>query len=78
MIIELPEKISETKETFDVRIEDNILYLSKKVSFIKTMIQLTYQLKGSCCKYCGTKLEKDEITWDHMYPQNFGESNNYK
>lgn len=72
MIIELPEKLSGTREESNIRIEDNILYLDKKVSFIKTMMELTYELKGSCCQYCGTKLKKDEITWDHMYPQNFG------
>lgn len=72
MIIELPEKLYETREQSNIRIEDNTLYLSQKVSFVKTMIQLTYELRGSCCQYCGTKLKKDEITWDHMYPQNFG------
>ncbi len=72
MIIELPEKLSKMEKEGRVRIEDNILYLSKKESFVKTMIWLTYELKGSCCRYCGVELKKDEITWDHIYPQNFG------
>lgn len=72
MIIELPKKLSKAENEDRIRIKDNILYLSKKESFIKTMFSLTYELKGGCCGYCGIELKEDEITWDHIYPQNFG------
>ncbi len=72
MIIELPRKLSKKKDEERIRIEDNILHLSKKEFFVKTMFWLTYELKGGRCGYCGVELKKDEITWDHIYPRNLG------
>ena len=75
MIIELPRKFfmegqNNSKGAF---IEDGVLKISRDVSFRKVMTEITYQIKGKnrCC-YCREKIGKDEVTIDHMYPQEFG------
>lgn len=75
MIIELPRKFfmegqNNSKGAF---IEDGVLKISRDVSFRRVMTEITYQIKGKhrCC-YCREKIGKDEVTIDHMYPQEFG------
>ena len=75
MIIELPREFCMEgpnckKGAF---VDNGILKIRWDVSFRKAMTELTYQMKGRgrCC-YCKELIPEDEITIDHMYPQEFG------
>ena len=75
MIIELPREFCMEgpnckKSAF---VDNGILKIRWDVSFRKAMTELTYQMKGRgrCC-YCKELIPEDEITIDHMYPQEFG------
>lgn len=76
MIIELPKSFfmkGQNDKSKGAFIEDGILKISRDVSFRRAMTEVTYQIKGkSRCCYCGKKIEEDELTIDHMYPQTFG------
>ena len=75
MIIELPRSffIKGQNNSKGAFIEDGMLKISRDISFRRVMTELTYQIKGRnrCC-YCGKRIEGDEMTIDHMYPQAFG------
>lgn len=74
MIIELPEKFQMASPTFKdgAYVENGILKIRRDVSFRKAMAELTYEMKGRkrCC-YCKRKVSMEEMTIDHMYPQDF-------
>ena len=69
MIIELPEKFNYGNQA---KIFDGILYVPSGVSWREFMYKLTLACKGKQCYYCGRKLKKEEITMDHLYPQDLG------
>lgn len=69
MNIELPEKFNYGNQA---RLEDGILKLPSGVSWREFMYRLATANKGRCCWYCGKKLRKEEITMDHLYPQDLG------
>lgn len=69
MIIELPEKFSYGNQA---RIEDGILKIPSGVSWREFIYKLTIAAKGKKCWYCGKPLKKEEITLDHLYPQDLG------
>lgn len=76
MIIRLPKSFfmeGQNKKSRGAFVEDGILKISRDVSFRKVMTEITLQIKGRyrCC-YCKEKIEENEITIDHMYPQEFG------
>ena len=54
-------------------IENGILKIKRNTSFRKVMTEITYEIKGRkrCC-YCGETVSEEEMTIDHMYPQEFG------
>lgn len=69
MIIELPAKFNYGNQA---KIEDGILKIPSGVSWREFMYRLTTASKGKVCWYCGKKLKKEEITMDHLYPQDLG------
>ena len=69
MIIELPEKFN---FGYQSRIIDGILKIPSGVCIRELMYRLTLAQKGKECWYCGKKLKSDEITMDHLYPQDLG------
>lgn len=75
MIIDLPKNFEmiDTKGNRIVYIEQDILKISREVSFRKVMSEITYTLKGKDkCGYCKKEIEESDLTVDHMYPQEFG------
>lgn len=75
MIIELPKEvlITDKKKRKVAFIENDILKISRKVSFDKIMIKITYQMKGrGRCYYCGRNVPRNQISIDHVYPKDFG------
>ena len=75
MIIELPKEFTFFNETGEIGayVENGILKLKSATSYRKVMTELTYHMKGRkrCC-YCGNIVDVEEMTIDHMYPQDFG------
>lgn len=69
MIIELPEKLTYGNQ---VEIVNGILKIPPGLSWREFMYKLTIAKKGRECWYCGKKLRKEEITMDHLYPQDLG------
>jgi len=69
MIIELPEKLIYGNQ---IEIVDGILKIPPGLSWREFMYKLTIAKKGRECWYCGKKLRKEEITMDHLYPQDLG------
>lgn len=69
MIIELPEKFNYGNQA---RIDDGILKIPSSACVRDFMYKLTLAQKGKVCWYCGKKLKSDEITMDHLYPQDLG------
>ena len=54
-------------------IEKGVLKIKRNTSLRRVMTEITFEIKGKnrCC-YCGDFVPEDEITIDHMYPQDFG------
>jgi len=75
MIIELPKSFTMDGETETkiAYIEDGMLKLKLNASFRKVMTEMSYEMKGSkkCC-YCNRIVSKDDITIDHIFPQDTG------
>lgn len=69
MIIELPEKFYYGNQA---KIVDGVLKIPSGVSWREFMYRLTVASKGRNCWYCGKKLKKEDITMDHLYPQDLG------
>lgn len=69
MIIELPESF---KYGNTARIENGILRIPQGTCWREFMYQLTLAKKGKNCWYCGVKLKKQELTMDHLWPQDLG------
>lgn len=69
MIIELPEKFNYGNQA---KLVDGILKIPSGVSWREFMYRLATASKGKKCWYCGKKLKKEEITMDHLYPQDLG------
>lgn len=72
MIIELPQNPNFYKSGGQVRIEDGILKIWHLVSWREFIYKLTISTKGKNCWYCDKKLKTEEITMDHLYPQDLG------
>lgn len=68
MIIELPKKINLSK----AKIKENCLIIYERNEFENIMYALTYALRKKRCIYCGEKLDKDNKSLDHRYPQVYG------
>lgn len=69
MIIELPDKFCYGNQA---RIVDGILKIPSTACVREYMYKLTVATKGKECWYCGKQLKKEEITMDHLYPQDLG------
>jgi len=69
MIVELPQKFNYGNQA---RIEDGILKIPAGVGMREFMCRLTMATKGKRCWYCGKLLKKEQITMDHLYPQDLG------
>ena len=76
MIIDLSEKFimyDERGRNKLAWVEDGILKLKVDASFRKAMYELTYELKGrNVCEYCGKTFLDEDMTLDHMIPQERG------
>ena len=75
MIIELPRKFTFFNDTGKkvAYINEQGILILKEVSFRKIMFELAYEIKGKKrCRYCGKIVRENQITIDHMYPQDFG------
>lgn len=75
MIIELPKEFSFEGERKGQKayIENNVLKLTRQVSFRELMVEITYQMKGrNKCWYCKQEVSEGKITIDHMFPVDFG------
>ncbi len=70
MTIDLPAKFNYNNGK--VKIEDGIIKISSLVSWRDFVHKLTLDNKGSNCWYCGRKLKREEVTMDHLYPQDLG------
>lgn len=75
MNIKLPRQFQmESKEGERLAyVEKGILKIKRNTSLRRVMTEITYEIKGKkkCC-YCGNYVPEEEITIDHMYPQDFG------
>lgn len=69
MIIELPERFNYGNQA---KVVDGILKIPSGVSWREFMYRLTMAKKGKECWYCGKKLRKEDVTMDHLYPQDLG------
>ena len=76
MIIDLSENFTMYDERGRNKlawVEDGILKLRVDASFRKAMYELTYELKGrNVCEYCGKTFLDEDMTLDHMIPQERG------
>lgn len=76
MIIDLSENFTMYDERGRNKlawVEDGILKLKVDASFRKAMYELTYELKGrNVCEYCGKTFLDEDMTLDHMIPQERG------
>ena len=76
MIIDLSENFTMYDERGRNKlawVEDGILKLRVEASFRKAMYELTYELKGrNVCEYCGKTFLDEDMTLDHMIPQERG------
>ena len=76
MIIDLSEKFimyDERGRNKLAWVEDGTLKLKVEASFRKVMYELTYELKGrNVCEYCGKTFLDEDMTLDHMIPQERG------
>lgn len=76
MNIDLPENFTMYDERGRNKlawIEDGTLKLKVDASFRKAMYELTYELKGrNVCAYCGKTFLDEDMTLDHMIPQERG------
>lgn len=69
MIIELPEKFNYGNQA---KVVDGVLKIPSGISVREFMYKLSVAAKGKKCWYCGKKLLKEDITMDHLYPQDLG------
>ena len=72
MIIELPSNPTFYRCGGQVIVDDGILKIWHLVSWREFIYKLTISTKGKNCWYCGKSLKKEEITMDHLYPQDLG------
>lgn len=73
MNIELPENFVYKGSGYAYVSTRKILIIKGNIDFSKLMYSLTYELKDSDrCFYCGRRLNKHNITLDHMFPQDRG------
>lgn len=75
MNIELPENFTRINERGikEVYIQDGILKIKHTVWFKALMRELTYRKKGiKICSYCGKKIQRKQMTIDHIIPQEIG------
>lgn len=75
MNIELPKSFTMNNERGKTVawIENGILKLKREASFRKAICELTYQMKGrNICFYCKKDFLNDQMTVDHMIPQERG------
>lgn len=76
MNIDLPENFTMYDERGKKKlawIEKGILKIKLETSFRRTMYELAYELKGrNTCFYCGKSFEDEDMTIDHMIPQERG------
>lgn len=74
MIIDLPKEFTRTDANGIkyVYIEDGILKLRFNIEFKRIMRELIYSQKGHKCYYCGKKMDRNQMTVDHIIPQDVG------
>lgn len=70
MIIELPEKLTFGGKTIPV--VNGVARIPISVNWRTFVYKITVDKKGKQCWYCGKPLKKEEITMDHLYPQDLG------
>ena len=69
MIIELPKKFN---YGYRAKLVDGILKIPSGLIVREFMHRLTLAKKGKKCWYCGKELKKEDVTMDHLYPQDLG------
>ena len=69
MIIELPKNFN---YGYRAKLVNGILKIPAGIGVREFMYRLTLADKGKKCWYCGKQLKKDEVTMDHLYPQDLG------
>lgn len=72
MIIELPQNKNFYRGQNKFTISNGILKISHLASWRTLIYCLAISIKGRTCWYCGKKLKREEITLDHLYPQDLG------
>ena len=75
MKIRLPQSFiySNRNKNISAYVKNDILYVSRYISFEDLMYTITYMVKGyDKCYYCGCKLTDKNRTLDHMYPRRWG------
>ncbi len=72
MNIDLPQSFSYESKNGYANVQENTLKIKGDVKFRSLMYELTYELKGKKCVYCGRPLKDGEETLDHGYPESMG------
>lgn len=75
MKIQLPQSFiySNRSKNISAYVKNDILYVSRYISFEDLMYTITYMVKGyDRCYYCGCELTDKNRTLDHMYPRRWG------
>ena len=74
MKIRLPQSFIYTnRKNISAYVKNDILYVSRYISFEELMYTITYMVKGyDQCYYCGCELTDKNRTLDHMYPRAWG------
>lgn len=75
MIIDLPKQFTLCDELGKViaYVQDGRLYLRYDAPFKHLMYELTYSIYGKDkCYCCGKEVKKNQITLDHIIPQDYG------
>lgn len=72
MNIDLPQSFSCQFQKGYAIVQENTLKIKGDVKFRNLMYELTYDLRGKNCVYCGRSLKDGEETLDHGYPESMG------
>lgn len=72
MTIELPKKLIFYHGNSKIKIKGGILFISNLANWRELMTHITVAKKGKKCWYCGKRLKNNQITMDHLFPQDVG------
>ena len=72
MTIDLPDNKNFYKGQNRFTISEGMLKIKHLASWRSLVYSLVVSTKGKTCWYCGKKLKMEEVTIDHLYPQDLG------